>query len=96
MMKMVPVSERCPTGKLANKVHLHVVKHEFSVHSPIRAGFVGRVCGMVQGKTNVIAAGNGRNGEKEYNCDNDYENQHPISKQYTISNTLTVGASKKR
>lgn len=45
----------------------------------IRASFVGRVCGMVQGKTDVIGAE--QNGTwKKYNCDNDYENQQPISK----------------
>lgn len=32
-------------------------------------------------------------GKKKYNCDNDYENLQPISKQYKNSKAVTVGAS---
>lgn len=44
----------------------------------IRASFVGRICGMVQGETDVIGA---EQSGKQYNCDN-YENQQPISQQH--------------
>lgn len=57
MMRMVPVSERIVTLKHDNSASLECYTNTNSnLLPPIRACFIGRVCGMVQRKADVIAA----------------------------------------
>ena len=55
---MVPVSEHLTTHKCDDRGSQITVFYNviFCLVLFIRASFVGRVCGMVQGKTDVIAA----------------------------------------
>ncbi len=89
------MSEHISTHKCDNRAscecYTNLISYTLSFLPFLRASFVGRVCGMVQGKTDVIGA---EQKWKKHNCDNnDYENQQPISKQYKNGKAVTMGAS---